>query len=589
MSKPRPNEAAQVHKAEAQRLYQAGKLLDAEGLLHKALGANPHDPQALLLLGLVEAGTGRLQVAAHHLNQSVNCDPNQAASRAALAKTLASMGHHFDAIPQFQAALQINPSAYEAAFGLAESLVATHRERSAAQILRHVLPAAPNAQGYLILADLERESGRVVDAVTFCRKAIELDPNLSGAHVLLARLLTEQDKTAEAEVHWQRAAELDEPSWSLHLTKAFAFGTVGQFDRTVAELEESIALKPDQGEAYRALAYCRKLKAGDDNLVSQMKALIERSSLSNDDRVSVLYALGKAHDDLGDFEQAIGWFDRANALREETRVGPAFNMDVVHAVVDATIRLFTLENLKNWGNIGVTSRVPILVVGMIRSGTTLVEQMLTCHPKVGGAGEQYYWGENEPSFVDHMGLRVHPQRLLACAREYEEILRSIAPGFERVVDKNPSNFMSVGSLFLAFPNIRIIRVKRNPIDTALSIWTTPMSARAPFVSDRNSIVKAYREYATISKHWRSVLPTDRYTEIVYEDLVTDPETHGRRMVEFCGLEWDDGCLHPEMNPRRIQTPSFWQARQPIYRSSTERWRRYEPWLGPLAELADVTE
>jgi len=142
-------------------------------------------------------------------------------------------------------------------------------------------------------------------------------------------------------------------------------------------------------------------------------------------------------------------------------------------------------------------------------------------------------------------------------------------------------------MHLAFPNMRIIHTRRNAIDTALSIWMTPMSTRAEFVSDRENIVFAYKEYLRLVKHFREILPEDRFLDLRYEDLVSQPDSQVRRLVGFCGLEWDESCLHPELNTRRIKTPSFWQVRQPIYKSSTDRWRKYEPWLGVFEELADV--
>jgi hypothetical protein len=144
--------------------------------------------------------------------------------------------------------------------------------------------------------------------------------------------------------------------------------------------------------------------------------------------------------------------------------------------------------------------------------------------------------------------------------------------------------MIAGLLHLAFPNARIIHTIRHPVDTALSIWMTQMQTVAPFVCDRDNIVFAYREYERLARHWRSVMPADRYLEIRYEDLVLDSERVTRQMVDFCGLGWDEACLHPEDNLRAVRTPSFWQVRQPLYTTSIDRWRNYEPWLGSFRDL-----
>lgn len=572
---------------EARRQHTARQYGLAEATLKKALATNPHETQALLLLGVVESETGRHQIATEHFIKAVNLEPNNPIGHALLGKCFAKQGFHLEAIQQFQQALSLNPNGYEAMYALAESMIAARLERQAVRVLRQAVSKAPDLQGFLLLADLERESGRIEDAEKYCRMAIDSAPDLASGHVLMGRILTEQTRFDEAGIHWKRAEELNVEAGSIHLTKAFSLGTIGQFDATLKELERSIAANPNQGIAYKAIAYSKRITSSDLPLVHQMEALLLNDAVATEEQVHLLYALGKSYDNLGDFERAIDFFDQANALRDQLRTEPPFNWAVISSVIDASKKLFTHKDLQRWRHAGIESSVPILVVGMIRSGTTLIEQMLTCHPKVGGAGEQYYWGENEPGFIDHRGLRVHPARLSACAREYLEVLTTVAPGYEHVIDKNPSNFMLLGSMHLAFPNMRIIHIRRNPIDTALSIWTTPMNSRAPFASSRESIVFAYKEYLRIMNHWREVLPPDRLLDVQYEDLVAEPESHGRRMLEFCGLEWDEACLHPEANRRRIKTPSFWQARQPIYKSSTSRWKQYEPWLGAFEELREV--
>jgi hypothetical protein len=175
----------------------------------------------------------------------------------------------------------------------------------------------------------------------------------------------------------------------------------------------------------------------------------------------------------------------------------------------------------------------------------------------------------------------------ACAQEYVQLLSSIAPGFPHVIDKNPANIITVGSLHLALPNAKIIHTRRNAIDTALSIWMTPMNTSAEFICDRQSIVDAYIELMRLMDHWRDTLPKDRVMEVNYEDLVEAPEVHMPKIVEFCGLEWSDACLHPEHNERRVRTPSLWQVRQPVYKTSTDRWKRYSPWLGAFEQLRDL--
>jgi len=170
------------------------------------------------------------------------------------------------------------------------------------------------------------------------------------------------------------------------------------------------------------------------------------------------------------------------------------------------------------------------------------------------------------------------------AEDYLALLRRIGPNALRVTDKNPFNFLWAGLIHQALPNARFIHCRRDPIDTCLSIYFTRFASAQPFAYDRGDLLFYYRQYQRLMAHWQSVLPPDRLLEIDYQELTADPEQQTRRIVAFCGLAWDDGCLAPERNERRVRTASIWQARQPVYRSSVERWRNYQPWLGELAEL-----
>jgi hypothetical protein len=226
---------------------------------------------------------------------------------------------------------------------------------------------------------------------------------------------------------------------------------------------------------------------------------------------------------------------------------------------------------------------------MIRSGTTLVEQILSSHPEIGGAGEQTFWLDNWRSALTTGQEAVDPTGIQLAGSRYVALLNRIAPGKRRVVDKMPSNYPGLGIIYLALPKAKVIHVRRHPVDTCLSIYATPNRRHADFMHDRDNIVTAYRQYQRIMDHWRSTLPAGYLMEIDYEDLVCNSEAVSRTMIEFCGLNWSDACLRPEQNRKPVVTPSAWQVRQPIYSTSSGRWRRFEPWLGAFAELAPEAE
>jgi hypothetical protein len=243
---------------------------------------------------------------------------------------------------------------------------------------------------------------------------------------------------------------------------------------------------------------------------------------------------------------------------------------------------------------GDSSRLPIFVLGMPRSGTTLTEQIIASHPQVHGAGELPYLMEiarrdiGSGSVFPNNLHSLDRMKLTAMAAEYVTRLQRRAPGMRHITDKMPSNFYAVGLIHLMLPNARIIHVKRNPVDTCLSCFTQPFSSEQNYTFDLAELGRYYVDYFRLMQHWREVLPTGAFLDVQYEDIVADKEVQARRIIEYCGLEWNDACLDFHKNKRAVQTASAVQVRQPIYQSSVERWRKYERFLGPLLDaLGDV--
>jgi hypothetical protein len=249
------------------------------------------------------------------------------------------------------------------------------------------------------------------------------------------------------------------------------------------------------------------------------------------------------------------------------------------------IQAFAAESLRAMPTSDIESERPILVVGMIRSGTTLMEQLLARHPAIGGAGEQPFWSKNEDMINRTVGAgKADSAFFTSLAHGYLDVLGRVDATSARVVDKLPSNYQVLGPIRAALPNARIIHCRRNPVDNALSIYMMYFDTSPSYGHDRDNIVFMYRQYERLMEHWRSVLPPDRFMEVDYEDVVADSEAVIRRVIAFCGIEWDDRWHQPQDDLRSVRTPSLWQARQPVYRRSMERWRNYEPWLGELKQL-----
>ncbi len=379
---------------------------------------------------------------------------------------------------------------------------------------------------------------------------------------------------------------------------------LGRFEEARACFERTIAIAPLLAGSYYDLVRCRPVTSSDKDLLQEMQAALAAPGLEVGQRLRLHLAIGKAAEDLGDYALAMQHFDAADGVR---RGAAAFDSAAFSIEIDRLIARCTREWIARACELGSSDATPVLILGMPRSGTTLVEQIVSMHPEVAGGGELHFWNQrgvewhrsdvagnvaagNERPFVtteNRVSEFVFSDFLAKAAAEYLDLLRAIAPTAARVTDKMPFNFLWAGLIHLAFPRAVIIHCRRTAIDTALSIHQTHFRPGLVFPTGGAELVAYFRDYQRLIEHWRSVLPADRFVEVDYEDLTGAPEPVIRRIIAACGLAWNDACLRPEANPRAVNTPSKWQARQPIYRTSVARWRRYEPWLGPLRALLDV--
>jgi hypothetical protein len=344
--------------------------------------------------------------------------------------------------------------------------------------------------------------------------------------------------------------------------------------------EASLGIDPSQVAIYHDMAHCKRLAEGDRPLIERMLARLQ-DPLSDVQRLRLHFALGKSFDDLGEHAAAMRHFDAANQIKRRL---VRFDGAALTRKVDAIIGLFTPEFLVRHAGIGVASAAPLLVIGMPRSGTTLVEQILSSHPDVGAAGELEFWGRQGDEWLASGNPALSSGSVGELATEYLGILARAAPARAHVTDKLPFNFFWAGLIHLVFPRATFLHCRRHPIDTCLSIYFTHFAQRTEFAARREDLVFYYRQYERLMAHWRSVLPPDRLLDIDYATLITERDTSTQRLLEGVGLPWSDACLCPERNSRLVRTATVWQARQPVYTSSLDRHRQYDAWLGALREL-----
>ncbi len=534
--------------ARAAECLKQGRPADAVGPLREAALVQPSNPLVQHDLGLALLETGRAADAVGAFERAVASNPRYADAYFRMGIALESLGDLGGAVLAYDRATELLPSLTEAWFRAGAAVYTLgHRKEAIGCFRRAATTGRKSRFGRLGTARALLAEDRDEEAERVLRQTLALDPTNAMAYDLLGNLLSE----------------------------------LGRFDEARDCFASATAIAPLMAGSYYDLARCRPITAADADLVARMEAALATPGLDAAQRLRVHLALGKAADDLGDYAQAMQHFDAADAVR---RGSASFNSAAFDIEIDRLIARFTPDLIARAPELGSQDPSPALIVGMPRSGTTLVEQIVSSHPEVAAGGELNFWNERGAAWRGAGPAGTEAPFLAHAAADYLRVLRAIGPKARRVTDKMPFNFLWAGLIHLAFPRATIIHCRRAAIDTALSIHQTLFHPGLAFPTGGAELVAYFRSYRRLTDHWRRILPADRFIEVDYEDLTSAPEPAIRRIIASCGLPWDDACLRPEHNPRAVKTPSKWQARQPIYRASVERWRRYEPWLGPLHAL-----
>ena len=570
---------------------QTGKLQFAADMLERGLKPNEDDPQARDTLANLLLRFGKLNAAKTMWQEMIQRNPNYAPAYVGLGLCASAEQLTDEALANFEKAIKLAPETASSHFHYARALEAVSRIREAIQAYQMAIKLQPNNPNfYPALGLLLTLSNQSTAAVACYRKAYELNPNSSDANYFLAQALLEEDKSEEAEKAIRRALQLHTKSAKAYAVLGSIQQQMGRFDEAKASLFKAIELQPEFSTPYSVLSTGLKFTEEDRPFVDKMEEVLQLHKSTRSGQEQIHYALAKAKSDLKEYEQAMAHYDQANQLAFDRNkdFGIMFDPKSEAGYVRLNQAVYTKEFFEQRKGLGDPTELPLFVVGMIRSGTTLTEQILTSHPQIGRAGEQRFWLENAPNRKNQIAPDFGEEYISRVSKEYMEVIsRYVEPGDLRVTDKMPLNFATLGPIHATFPNARIVHCRRNAVDNCLSIYMTQYKGSPNFGHSRDNIVSAYRLYRELMDHWRATLPADRFFEVQYEDLVSDQEYWIRKMIEFVGLEWDDACLSPEDNKSNVSTPSVWQVRQPIYKSSTEKWRKYEPWLGPFSELIDL--
>ncbi|MGH7066712.1 MAG: tetratricopeptide repeat-containing sulfotransferase family protein [Acetobacteraceae bacterium] len=552
--------------------------------------------------------------------------PSKARARAAREQALVGLSlarkrQHAEAISAFKRSVALDPTVAAVLYDLGFACLEADRAQEAADALAAALrlqPDFPNASNNLAIA-LDR-LGRKVEALRLYEEGVRWEPGWHAAQLRLGRIYRAAGRSEEAAAAFRAAAAATDDPIEAEIDLAFAaaaggdcataeaklraairaapdsgfafralgeiLGESGRLSEAAAALEHAITLRPEMVDAWWQFATNNKFTTADRTLIGRIAASLGRPDLTQEERKAVHFTLGKANDDIGDYAEAMRHFVAGNRIRAATLVlDRATLMRWTSEMIAATPTGY----LARRSDLGVADETPILIVGMPRSGTTLVEQILSRHQEIAAGGELEFWSERNRAGARVFDADAKPEAVRRLAEDYLRVLRGIAPEAARVTDKMPLNFLLLGLIRQVFPRATIVHCRRHPLDTCLSIFCTHFENPIHFAADRGSLVFFYRQYQRMMAHWRAVLPEDRFIEVEYEQLVADPEPTTRRLIETCGLAWDEACLTPHLSDRRVTTASLWQVRQPIYRTSVGRWKHYEPWLGELSALLGDAE
>ncbi|MDG4900668.1 MULTISPECIES: sulfotransferase [unclassified Mesorhizobium] len=428
-------------------------------------------------------------------------------------------------------------------------------------------------------------------AVKHIQYALEVQPDLVEALCALGGVYTQFDKPDLALPLYEQALRIKRDHPKARIGIAAALTGLGRMDEAASYLKEAIERRIDVAAAYYDLVQTRKFTEEPAEFQSILREL-NRPGLKPEAKASLNYAAGKVGNDLKRYAQAFDHFRKAKQAE-----GHKFDIDQYRRFIDLTIETFTPDFFAARSGYGNSSEAPVFVVGMPRSGTTLTEQICASHPEAHGAGEL----SKLRRVANAIGLQASASDFSkpistiteglskTLAHEHHSYLRERAPTAQRIIDKMPHNFELIGLLSLLFPKARIIHCRRDAIDNCVSCYVLPFNSTHGYNADLQALGLYYREYDRLMRHWNEVFP-GRIFENRYETLVENQEAESRRLIDYLGLPWDDACLRFFDREGAVTTPSRWQVRQPIYKSSVRRWKNFEAEITPLIEaLGDLAE
>jgi tetratricopeptide (TPR) repeat protein len=606
-------------------LQGLGKKTEAVERFQRALELRPEFATAHNNLGIVLRELGRMEEALEHFRRAVELEPNFAPARTNLGQMLLDRGQAEESMPHCQEAVRLQPDMAALHHNLGNALRALEKFVEARAAYLEALRLDPNlapAHAHLGLTMLRDNQPN--EALPWVKRAVELDPTNATFQEILAEVHMEREEPGEAIAHFEEALALSEEERpGVHLSLGWALQEEGRLDEARAHFETALKIQPDWASAYLNMGGLAEEQGRMDDAEAAFRKAIEmqpnfpipharlatllRGKLPDEDlaalerrlsdpnlpqgpRARLLFGLSQVLDHRGEHPRAAECLREANAISKELAKGNREYIPAEHErFVTGLLKSFDVAFLSRVAGTGHDSRRPVFVFGLPRSGTTLIEQILSSHSGIFGAGELRFARqtfEAIPGILDRNAppLECVPDldgpALRRMGDKHLEKLRDLAGDrADRVADKMPDNYMYLGLLSAIFPRATFIHCRRDLRDIAVSCWMTDFRS-IRWANDLEHLTSRFRQYRRVMDHWESVLTVPIH-HVDYEETVTDLESVARRLITACGLAWEPACLEFHRNERPVRTASVTQVRQPVYQRSVARWKNYEPALADL--------
>ena len=581
-------EKAQKHYEEGREHFRNGKLSDAERAFKKAIKFNSKHADAHNDLGNVYLKKGQLRESFNSYRKALALAPNHPILLNNIGNVLTMQGEYEKALTWLDKAIKQDPDNATVHFNSGNALRFIGDDARAAMAYRRALELDSRQAFYHInLGKVLIELGELDEAVECFNEALKINPEDSAGYMGLGKAWNAQGDLDRAVSCYQKAISIDPANAKCYRGLAVAFEDHGETDKAIEALRKAIEIAPGAVAAYPILVRNKKFVSFDAD-IEAMESLFCRKTNTDIQKSQLGFSLGKAYEDLGKYDKSMEYVIQAARLKRRSF---DFSIAETKARFDKIKNVFSPDFFSGFPDIGHRDRTPIFILGMPRSGTSLVEQILASHPEVFGAGElndlaMVYQSLDDPtdssrgdSFPEALpGL--DPAEYVNLGKQYIARIRKYSSAATFITDKNPHNFQRIGFIRSILPDARIIHCTRDPLDNCLSLLKTDFHKGQLYSYDMSELGAYYKLYQELMDYWGATLPGSIH-DFKYEDLVANQEEQTNRLLQLCGLPWDDACLDFHRTRRKVRTASNAQVSRPIYQDSVNLWKRYEDFLKPL--------